>query len=159
MGKPPYGFDTSAFINGSRDHFFPEMVPSAWRLIEDAIDDGRIVVVRAVLLELEERDDEMTKLVQRHADAVVEPNEAVQRRAGEIGGEFPQHHRRHRADPFILAEAEASSLTVVTYEGVTFAGIEKTKGWAKSMPGVCAKFGIECCTLPQALQGLGWKAP
>lgn len=150
-----YIFDTSAFINGSRDHFFPDMVPSAWRLVEEAIDDGRVLVVRAVVLELEERDDEMTKLVQRHATTVVEPNEAVQRRAGEFGLEFPQHHKRHRADPFILAEAESRSFTVVTYEGVTFAGIEKTRGWARSMPGVCAKFDIACCTLPQALRDLG----
>ncbi len=148
-------FDTSAFINGRRDHFFPDMVPSAWRLVEDAIEDGRVLVVRAVLRELEEQEDDATELVQRHADAVVEPSEALQKRAGELALEFPAHHRRHRADPFILAEAEARGFIVVTYEGVTFAGIAVTKGWHKSMPGVCARFNIPCCTLPQALRDLG----
>lgn len=127
-------FDTSALINGRRDHFFPEMVPSAWRLVEEAIDDGRVIIVRAVFVELEEQDDDTSELVQRHAAAVVEPSEAVQKRAGELALEFPQHHRRHRADPFILAEAESRGFVVVTYEGRTFVGIEKRRGGTGRCP-------------------------
>lgn len=148
-------FDTSAFINGRRDHFFPDMVASAWNLVEDAIDEGRVIVVREVYRELDVIDDDTSELIRRHSGAIVEPSEAVQRRAGELANEFPAHHSRHAADPFILAEAEARRFTVVTYEGVTYAGIATSKGWHKSMPGVCARFGISCGTLPQALRALG----
>ena len=147
-------FDTSAFINGQRHHFLPSIVPGAWTLVEEAIDDGRVIVPRAVYVELLVYDDDVAGLIKRHSAAVVEPSKRVQRRAGEFQAQFPKPGTRNKADPFILAEAEARGVTVVTYEGTTFAGIP-TKQWDRAMPGICKHFGIPCCTLPQALERLG----
>jgi hypothetical protein len=81
-------FDTSAFINGRKFHFLPTIVPSIWKQIEDAIDDGRVIVPREVFRELTVIDDDTAAFIRRHAGAVVEPSELVQRRAGELAAEF-----------------------------------------------------------------------
>lgn len=147
-------FDTSAFINGARHHYYLDTMRPVWTLVEAAIDDGRVVVPREVYRELLDQDDEISTLVKQHADAVVEPSREVQRRAGELQEQFPKPGLRDRADPFIMAEAESRGFTVVTYEGITFSGAP-ARGEAKKLPAICARIGIQCCTLPRALQGLG----
>lgn len=146
--------DTSMYINGRRDHLPPDTFPSVWSLIEAAIADGRIIVPREVYRELRAQDDEVAAWIHELEQSVVEPSQEVQRRAGEFLAEFPSPGVRNQADPFILAEAEIRSFTVVTYEGRTFSGVP-TRRWARTMPGVCQRFGIECCTLPEALGRLG----
>jgi hypothetical protein len=42
-------FDTSAYLNGWRDHYPPKTFPSVWKLIEDAMVDQRIIAPREVL--------------------------------------------------------------------------------------------------------------
>lgn len=146
--------DTSAFINGRRDHFLPSIVPTIWTHIEVSIDDGRIIVPREVFRELTEKDDEIAEWIRRRSGAVVEPSETVQTRPGFFRASFPKPNLRNAADPFILAEAESRGFTVVTYEGRTFRGVPTTN-WVRTMPGICKHFGIACCTLPEALEMLG----
>jgi Domain of unknown function (DUF4411) len=107
-------FDTIAFINGSRHHYFLDTMPGVWTLVEAAIGDGRIVVPREVYRELLAQADEITILIRRHEEAIAEPTERVQRRAGELQEVFPKPGLRDPADPFIMAEAEARRFTVVT---------------------------------------------
>ena len=126
-------FDTSAYSNGRRDHFLPSMLPSVWVLVEAALTDGRIILPREVYREMTRTEDEVAEWIRPHAGIVIEPSQAVQRRAGELVLAFPQPMRRNAADPFILAEAEARDFTVVTYEGRTFSGAP-TKRWHRSMP-------------------------
>lgn len=147
-------FDTSAYINGQRDHLPPTTFPSVWALVGAAISDGRILVPREVYRELTTKDDTLASWIKAFASSVAEPTEDVQRRVGEIMGHFPQPGVRNAADPFILAEAQVRDFTVVTYEGRSFSGVP-TARWARSMPGVCAHFEIPCCTLPEALAMLG----
>lgn len=149
-------FDTSAFINGSRHHYYLDTMAGVWTLVEASIDDGRVVVPREVYRELLVQDDEMTALVRRHEVAIAEPTERVQRRAGELQEMFPKPGLRDLADPFIMAEAEARDFTVVTYEGITFAG-ERAKKADDKLPALCEQVGIGCCTLAQALRDLGLK--
>jgi hypothetical protein len=147
-------FDTSAFLNGSRYHYFIDTMPGVWALVERAIEDGRIVVPREVYRELLAQEDEMTALIRRHEAAIIEPSESVQRRAGVLQKMFPKPGLRDLADPFIMAEAEARGFSVVTYEGITFAG-EPAKKADEKLPALCARLGIACCTLPQSLRKLG----
>ena len=147
-------FDTSAYINGQKDHFLLTVVPSVWTLIEQAIDDRRIILPREVYRELTQIDDDLSTWIKRHSGVVAEPSEGVQRRAGESLPHFPTTAGRNRADPFILAEAETRGFVVVTYEGRSFSG-RPTKNWASSMPGICQHFEIGCRTLPEALEMLG----
>lgn len=147
-------FDTSAYINGQRDHLKPTIFPSVWRLVAESIEAGTIILPREVFRELLEKDDDLASWIRGLEPHVAEPGKVVQRLAGEYLGKFPKPGIRNVADPFVLAEAKHRTFTVVTYEGRSFDGIP-TKNWAKTMPGVCKQFGIPCCTLPEALERLG----
>lgn len=147
-------FDSSAFINGSRHHYHLDTMPSVWRLVEDGIDDARVIVPREVYREILDQEDEISDLLKRHESAVVEPSKEVQGRAGQLQGEFPKPGLRDKADPFVMAEAEGRSMAVVTYEGITFTGAP-ARGADKKMPAICKRLGIDCCTLPEALRKLG----
>ncbi len=91
-------FDTSAFINGSRHHYFLDTMAGVWTLVEAAIDDGRVVVPREVYRELLAQEDEITMLVRRHDEVIAEPTESVQRRAGVLEEMFPKPGLRDLAD-------------------------------------------------------------
>ena len=147
-------FDSSAFINGSRHHYPLDTMPSVWRLVEDAIDDGRVIVPREVYREILDQDDEISRLLKQHQSAVVDPSREVQARAGQLQSEFPKPGLRDKADPFVMAEAESRKLTVVTYEGITFTGAP-ARGAEKKMPAICKRLGIDCGTLSDALRRLG----
>lgn len=146
--------DTSAYLNGRRDHYPPTTFPSLWQLVEEAMSDGRIVAPREVFRELTAKDDDLAAWTKTQAGCFVEPSEDVQRAAGVIYGMFPGAGRRDGADPFVVAEAQVRGFTVVTYEGRSFSGVP-TARWHRTMPGICKHFGVPCVTLPEALTLLG----
>jgi predicted nucleic acid-binding protein len=147
-------YDTSAYINGWRDHLPPTTFRSVWAFIGDEMTAGSIVAPREVLTELLQKDDEVAAWANERRDLFVEPSEAVQRRAGVIYQDFPNPHIRDGADPFVIAEAEARGFTVVTYEGRSFNGVP-TRRWDRQMPGVCQRHSVACATLPESLAQLG----
>lgn len=146
--------DTSAYMNGWRDHYPPETFPSVWTLVVDAMADGRIVPPREVFRELVAKDDDIAAWAKDLGGLFLDPSEAVQRAAGQIYAMFPGAGRRDGADPFVVAEAQVRGFAVVTYEGRSFSGIP-TKRWHRSMPGICGQVGVPCVTLPEALAMLG----
>jgi hypothetical protein len=147
-------FDTSAYLNGWRDHLPPATFPSVWTLIADAMEDGRIVGPREVYNELRRKDDDVSAWAHARASQFTDPTPEVQREAGIILALLPNPGIRDGADPFVVAEAKVRGFTVVTYEGRTFSGVP-TRNWARSMPGICAHQSVQCCTLPEALRLLG----
>lgn len=147
-------FDTSAFINGWRTHLRPATFPSVWRIVGEALDDGRIVCPREVLKELRRQADELSAWVEPHAAAFVDPLPPVQREAGRIYAMLPNPGIRDAADPFVIAEARLRGFAVVTYEGLKISG-EPTPKWHTKMPGICNKLGVDCMILPEALGRLG----
>jgi hypothetical protein len=147
-------FDTSAYINGWRDHYPPSTFPSVWTLIEEAISDGRIRSPREVLNELARKDDDVSAWAKKCPEAFIEATEDVTRQAGLIQASFASPGTRDGADPWVVAEARVKGLTVVTYEGRTFAGA-RTKRWEDKMPGICGHHGVPVMTLPEALGLLG----
>ena len=146
--------DTSAYLNGRKDHYPPATFPSVWALIEAGMQDGRIVPPREVYRELVAKDDDVATWVRTINGYFIDPDETVQRAAGVIYGMFPGAGRRDGADPFVVAEAQIRGFTVVTYEGRTFSGVPTTR-WHRSMPGICQHVGVPCVTLPEALTILG----
>lgn len=146
--------DTSAYINGQRDHYPLATFPSVWGLITEAMGDSRVIPPREVYRELIAKDDEITAWAKERAGYFVDASEDVQRAAGVIYSMFSGAGRRDGADPFVIAEAQIRGFTVVTYEGRTFSGLP-TRNWERSMPGICRHFGVPCCTLPEALTMLG----
>jgi hypothetical protein len=150
-------FDTSAYINGWRDHYPPTTFPSVWALIEDAFGDERVLSPREVYNELTRKDDDVAAWAKVRMAGFVEPTEEVMRAAGAIfEQELPDSGNRDGADPWVIAEARIRDLTVVTYEGRTFSGVPTSEArWASSMPGICRRLGVGCVTLPEALGELG----
>jgi hypothetical protein len=147
-------FDTSAYLNGSRHHYFLDTMRPVWTLVEQTIDDGRVVLPREVYREIVAQDDAISTLIKRHKESVAEPSKEVQARVGIFQDDFSKAPLRDRADPFVMAEAAIRSFTVVTYEGITFSGAPARRA-EKKLPAICARHGVRCCTLPQALQLLG----
>jgi hypothetical protein len=146
--------DTSAFLNGWRDHYPPTTFPGVWTLIDDALHDGRAIAPREVYGELTAKDDDVATWAKARPEGFVDPSEDVQRVAGVIYMSFPQGVLRNAADPWVIAEARMRRWTVVTYEGRTFAGVP-TRNWHRSMPGICQHHSVACITLPEALGELG----
>jgi Domain of unknown function (DUF4411) len=152
-----YVFDSSAYINGWRDHYPPITFPSVWQLIETAFADGRVLSPREVYNELTRKDDDVAAWAKARIDGFAEPTEEVMRAAGAIfEHELPQSGDRDAADPWVIAEARIRDFTVVTYEGRTFSGVPTSDArWASSMPGICKRLSVGCATLPEALGDLG----
>jgi hypothetical protein len=146
--------DTSAYLNGRRDHYPPATFPSVWGLIAAAMTDGRILPPREVFRELTAKDDDIAEWAKDLAGLFVDPSPEVQRAAGTIYAMFPGAGRRDGADPFVVAEAKVRGFTVVTYEGRSFTGVP-TRRWHRAMPGICARVEVPCVTLPEALAALG----
>jgi hypothetical protein len=65
--------DTSAYLNGRRDHYPPATFPSLWELIEEAMADGRIVPPREVYRELTAKDDDLAVWAKERAGVFVDP--------------------------------------------------------------------------------------
>lgn len=147
-------FDTSAYLNGWRDHYPPATFPSVWELVAAAMADGRIVAPREVFNEIKRIDDDVCEWARARTAGFVEPTAEVQVAAGRILSKLPNPGVRDGADPFVVAEAQLRALTVVTYEGRSFSGVP-TKNWSKTMPGICSELGVSCRTLPEALTMLG----
>lgn len=150
-------FDTSAYINGWRDHYPPTTFPGVWALIEDSIARDRVISPREVYNELTRKDDDVAAWAKERLAGFVEPTEEVMRAAGTIfENELPDSGNRDAADPWVIAEARIRGLSVVTYEGRTFSGVPTSeRRWASSMPGICKRLGVGCFTLPEALGQLG----
>jgi hypothetical protein len=79
-------FDTSAYVNGRRDHYPVATFPSVWQLIGEAMADDRIVTPREVFNELKAKDDETWAWAWERSECFVEPSADVQREAGLILG-------------------------------------------------------------------------
>lgn len=147
-------FDTSAYLNGWRDHYPPPTFSGVWDLVGSALEDGRIVLPREVLREITAQDDDVQRFIEQHAEIAVDPSPEAQAVAGKIYAKLPKPGVRDKADPFVVAEAKVRGLTVITYEGRSFSGIP-TRNWAKTMPGICKQFEVPCRTLPEAITALG----
>ena len=146
--------DTSAYLNGRKDHYPPATFPSVWELVAEAMADGRIIGPREVYRELTAKDDDIADWAKGLAGFFFDPDPPVQRASGEIYRMFPGAGRRDGADPFVVAEAQIRGFTVVTYEGRSFSGVPTTR-WHRTMPGICQHVGVPCATLPEALTMLG----
>lgn len=91
-------FDTSAYLNGWRDHYPPPTFPSVWTLIEAALDDARAISPREVYNELTRQDDDVAAWAKERIARFVEPSAEVQRAAGVFHHDFGSNPLRNAAD-------------------------------------------------------------
>ena len=147
--------DTSAYINGQRDHYPVATFPSVWDLVTEAMSDGRIVPPREVFRELTAKDDDIAEWAKERAGLFLDrarrssaPSAASTRcsplaAAAVTAPTRSSSPRRRRA-------ASRSPRT----RGAAFSGVP-TRNWEKTMPGICRHFGVPCRTLPEALTMIG----
>lgn len=122
-------------------------------MVGAALEESRIILPREVFREITKQDDDVKQFIDRYSSLAVDPSPEVQKEAGAIYQTLPKPGVRDVADPFVIAEAKVRGFTVVTYEGRSFSGVP-TKNWAKTMPGICKRLKVPCCTMPEAITAL-----
>lgn len=153
-GPVLYSFDTSAFINGRRDLFPPEIFRTLWTNIEVAIASGVIRSTDDVREELGKRDDATKAWASAQSDLFVQLEQDVQMATSTVLRRHPKllgvGKGRNGADPFVIGLAHARALVVVTEEHRT-GRIDKPK-----IPDVCEAMGVRCVNLVGFIRDQGW---
>jgi hypothetical protein len=124
-----------------------------WRLVESIADNGRLLSVVEVLIELNAQDDEVAVWANARQELFLPLTEDIQAKAREILASHPtlldMKRKKSSADPFLIAAAIIRAATVVTQE--------KRSGGPPSVkiPDVCAAHGVPCVNLLSVLQAEG----
>ena len=154
-GDSLYSLDTSAFLNSWRKYYPPDLFPMLWQNIEASVDNGILIAVDEVLVELEKKDDEVCEWARRHQPMFRTPEEPIQRAVTGILAVHPRlvDTRRNRsgADPFVIALAQVNTCTVVTYE------MPSGNPAKPHIPDVCSNLGVRCISFVQLIRELGWR--
>ena len=124
------------------------------------MDDGIIVSPSEVLEEIKRRADvDLYAWANDHAGAFLAPEAGWNQHMAEIQTHAPHWFvgtGTHDADPFVVAQAKASGLIVVTYEGQKFSGeTAKISTYKRSMPHICSAMGVDVASIVDVLDHLG----
>lgn len=149
-----YVIDTSALLDGWVRNSPPDVFPSLWSHLEEMIRTQELLAPDEVLLELNQKDDEVHKWAKTNSAMFVPLDEYVQRATQEILSQFPRlvgaMKDRNRADSFVIALAKIKNAIVVTGEKSSGTGDRPR------IPNVCDHFGIGHRTLLQLIRDKGW---
>ena len=124
-------------------------ISGVWDAVATAMDGGVIVSPSEVLNEIKRRGDPgLYSWANDRATAFVAPEQSWIQHFAEIETHAPHWFDgtgTHDADPFVFAQAKASGLIVVTYEGLKFSGSPaKISTYKRSMPHICSANGRRC---------------
>jgi hypothetical protein len=124
------------------------------------MDNGVIVSPSEVLVEINRRAEaDLVSWATDHAGAFIAPEASWTQHFAEIQTHAPHWFSgtgRHDADPFVVAQAKASGLIVVTYEGKKFSGEPaKISTVKRSMPHICAAMKVDVASIVEVLDHLG----
>ena len=149
-----YCFDTSAFLNAWHRHYPPDTFHSFWDNLSRLIENGDVIATEVVQFELEKTDDEVLKWAKNNSEMFVPLDEEIQIRASEILNDYPRLTKkkadRTEADAFVIALADITGSTVVTYEQLR-GGTSNPK-----IPYVCRQYGIPCISLIDVIRRESW---
>lgn len=157
QSQAPYVLDTSSIK--VFENYYPSRFPAFWEELKECVDEGRILSVREVFLEL---DLLSTK---PHLDEWAKNNKRIfrpptKKEAAFVGRIFEIQHfqqlvsqramaiGRPVADPFVIASAHERKACVITEE--TY------RANAGKIPNVCKHFGIDCIDLETFMEREGW---
>jgi hypothetical protein len=150
-----FSFDTSALIEPWTRRYPPDIFWPLWEWLEHLINEDVVTAIDEVKLEINRQDDELTAWTKAQSKLFVSPNTDVQEALRTVLSMFPNlaDYERDRSgpDPWVVAHALASGLSVVTYE--TMGKAHKPK-----IPNACAHFGIPCVSLVDVLRQTGYKS-
>lgn len=148
-----YSFDTSAFIEPWTRHYPPRLFQPLWVRLDELGKTGTIIAARAVSWEIQSKTDELSKWLADRDHFFMEPVLEVQQRLREI---LRSHARllsmaknRSGADPWVIAQAQASAAAVVTYEQWD------AKRKNIKIPEVCHDLNIKCLTFVEFMDECG----
>lgn len=150
-----YSVDTSAFINPWRRTYPPDVFPPLWEEhYPGLIESGLARATDEVRIELERQDDELLGWARSQEGLFVPIDDGIQAHVGRILDEHPKlidaNAGRSGADPFVIALALQSGLTVVTEERARSLVNPK-------IPDVCAEVGVRCITVIELMREQGWQ--
>jgi predicted nucleic acid-binding protein len=147
----PFCVDTSAWLDGWRRNYPPDVFKTLWASIETLVDEGVIIASDEVYVEIAKKDDDLHDWIQARKAMLVAPEEAIQERVAELLGKYPRLvdtlKGRSQADPFVIATAIERGAVVVT--GELMGTAEKPR-----IPFVCQAEGVRCITFLEMIREL-----
>lgn len=153
-----YVFDTSAFSPLFRN-FYRRRFPTLWRQFDELVDDRRIVSTREVFREIDDSSIEsMRDWANGHRDVFAMPTAEEGAFISRIyrNSHFQQNIELQKllkggknADPFIIAKAAVSEMSVVT--------MEVLRQNAAKIPNICEHFDVPWMTLEGFMEAEGWE--
>lgn len=163
-----YCLDTSVFIQAYRSYYAFDIAPPFWNALVTLSKNGVITTPYAVYRELMDGDaDELRKWAKDHGKTLfIEPdskvNEAYRQVAEFANTRYEDQHWIRDflkgADPWVISQAKAHNLIVVTMEGVKQAeNISKASGrfiGRIKIPNMCGHFGIKTVSTYELLRTL-----
>lgn len=148
-----YVFDTCAILETWRRNFPRDVAPGLWDRIEKFIDDGVIIAPEEVYEELATKDDEVLDWARHRKEQMfVSIDDEQIGVVREIVNGYPNLLKtgRNRADPFVVALAEARRLVVVTEEA------PDGNPRRPKVPYVCAHRDVPCTDVVGLMRTEGW---
>ena len=156
VALPTYSFDTSGLIDGLERYYPEDNFPALWQRVDDLIDAGRLVISEEVWHEVEVKTMTAKEWCVGRLDRIVVKTDA--QIAATVRGILTDHPRlvmnmkgRNRADPFVMAVAQARGAIVVTGEGS-----DGTPTRPK-IPYICDDMGLPCLRFLGVVQNEGWR--
>ena len=147
----PFCVDTSAWLDGWRRNYPPDVFKTLWSKIETLVDEGEIIASEEVYVEIAKKDDDLHDWIQARKSMLVPPEEAIQQGVAELLGKYPRLvdtlKGRSQADPFVIATAVERGAVVVTGELTGTA--ERPR-----IPYVCQAEGVRCITFLEMIREL-----
>lgn len=163
-----YCLDTSVFTQAHRSYYAFDIAPPFWNALVTLGENQVIMSPYAVYRELMDGDDdELRKWTKDHHKVLFIESDSKVNEAYRQVVEFANRRYRDQhwireflkgADPWVVAQAKAHSLTVVTMEGVKQAeNIDKSSGrfvGKIKIPNMCGHFGIKSISTYELLRTL-----
>jgi Domain of unknown function (DUF4411) len=149
-----YCIDTSCLIASWDERYPIDNFPNFWRLMDAAIQTGRIVAPQAVHDETEKKSKDLHDWLTDRKQMFLELDEPTQREVKAILVRHPRlvaaNKQRFAADPFIIAIARLQGLTIVTEERPT-GSVSRP-----NIPDVCSGYGLTYINLLQLIRAESW---
>jgi len=131
----------------------PDVFPTLWSKLDEAIAAGTIVSSEEVYVEVEKKADDLHDWIKDRKQMLVPLTEPIQRRASQLLTEYPRLvdtlRGRSMADPFVIATAMELGAIVVTGE-VRTGKMDKPR-----IPDVCGVKAISCISFLEMIRQLG----
>jgi hypothetical protein len=150
-----YCVDTSSLVEAWVRSYPPDVFPSVWEKLGEAMMSGELIATIEVLRELQRKEDELYKWLNKRKKMFVPIDLEIQREVQQVLSThktlIDSRRNRSGADPFVIALAKIEGATVVTEE-------TKSNSSARPrIPDVCDAMGLRWLNLLAFIREQKWK--